>query len=117
MSTLGEILGISQQVAGGAVVSVSTRVVLTRSDIPEPMPLTNRLNKMNVEQAAWAIRNGTAWLAYLKANGGEVYEHTGASAVEVSPAEVYKAICDTLENVWLALTSNMEQSDMSGSTV
>ena len=83
-------------------------VVLTYRDIPQGIPLTNRLDKMNVEQAAWAIRNGDAWLVYLKANGGEVYEHTGASAVEVSPAEVYKAICDRLENVWLALVAENE---------
>ena len=36
------------------------------SDIPVGMPLTNRLDKMTTEQAKWAIRNGTAWIAYLK---------------------------------------------------
>lgn len=41
--------------------------------VPEGMPLTNRLDKMTTEQARWAIRNGDAWLAYLKAKGGEIY--------------------------------------------
>ena len=84
--------------------------VLTDRDIPAGMPLTNRLDKLTTEQAVWAIRCGDAWLAYLKANGGEVVEHTGASAVEVSPAAVFMAICNTLENVWLALTNNRQQS-------
>ena len=34
--------------------------------IPDGMPMTNRLDKMTTEQAKWAIRNGTAWIAYLK---------------------------------------------------
>ena len=41
--------------------------------VPEGMPLTNRLDKMTTDQARWAIRNGDAWLAYLKAKGGEIY--------------------------------------------
>lgn len=36
------------------------------SEIPEGMPLTNRLDRMTTEQAVWAIRNGDAWIAYLK---------------------------------------------------
>ena len=47
--------------------------ILTEQDIPAGMLLTNRLDKMNVEQAVWAIRNGDAWLAYLKSNGGESF--------------------------------------------
>lgn len=47
--------------------------VLTQSDIPAGMPLTNRLDKMTRAQAVWAIQNGDAWLAYLKANGGESF--------------------------------------------
>ena len=65
-----------------------------------------------MDQVAWAIRNGDAWIAYLEANGGEVYQSTGASAVEITPAEQYKAICDTLERVWLALTGNMKRRDL-----
>ena len=38
-------------------------------DIPPGMPLTNRLDKMTIEQGRWAIRNGDAWIAYLKAKG------------------------------------------------
>ena len=89
-------------------------VVLTDRDIPAGMPRTNRLDKLTTELAVWAIRNGDAWLAYLKANGGEIVEHTGASVqpIEVSPAEVYTAICDTLENVWLSLTGNMKRRDL-----
>ena len=89
----------------------STVTVLTKRDIPAGMPLTTDLTQMSVLQGAWAVCNGDAWLAYLKTNDGEVYRSpTGASAVEVSPspAAVYKAICDTLENVWLALTDNMQ---------
>ena len=70
------------------------------------------MDKITVDQVAWAIRNGDAWIAYLEANGGEVYQSTGASAVEITPAEQYKAICDTLERVWLALTGNMKRRDL-----
>ena len=35
-------------------------------NIPDGMPLTNRLDKMTTEQAIWAICNGDAWIAYLK---------------------------------------------------
>ncbi len=70
------------------------------------------MDKITVDQVAWAIRNGTAWLEYLEANGGEVYQSTGASAVEVTPAEQFDAICDTLENVWLALTGNVKRRDL-----
>ena len=38
-------------------------------DIPPGMPLTNRLDKMTIEQGRWAIRNGDAWIAYLKEKG------------------------------------------------
>ena len=38
----------------------------TDIEIPEGMPLTNHLDKMTKVQAIWAIRNGTAWIAYLK---------------------------------------------------
>ena len=70
------------------------------------MPLTNWLARITTEQAAWAIKNGTAWIAYLQANGRDVYQSpatTSATNTEVTPAEAYKAICDTLENIWLAL--------------
>ena len=43
------------------------------SDIPKGMPLTNRLDKMTKEQAIWAIRNGDAWIAYLKTKEGIRY--------------------------------------------
>ena len=39
--------------------------VLSERDLPARMPLTNRLDKMNTEQAVFAIRNGDAWVAYL----------------------------------------------------
>ena len=81
---------------------------LTASDLPRNMPLTNRLDKMTVEQARWAIQNGTAWIAYLKANDGEVYQ-PDAKNVEVSDADKYQAICDTLSRVWLDLTDNMKR--------
>ena len=35
-----------------------------------------------------------------------------ASELELSPAEQFDAICDTLENVWLALTGNMKRRDL-----
>lgn len=35
-------------------------------DIPPGMPLTNRIDKMTIEQGRWAIRNGDTWIAYLK---------------------------------------------------
>ena len=47
--------------------------VLTDKDIPEGMPLTNHLDKMTREQAVWAIRNGDAWIAYLKTKGETRY--------------------------------------------
>ena len=39
----------------------------TDIEIPDGMPLTNRLDRMTREQATWAIRNGDDWIAYLKA--------------------------------------------------
>ena len=86
--------------------------VLTDSDIPESMPLTNCLDKITVDQGAWAIQNGTSWIAYLKAHGEEVVEYPKAKDIEVSPVEQYQAICDTLENVWLVLTNNMARSTL-----
>ena len=82
---------------------------LTAADLPGNMPLTNRLDKMTCEQARWAIDNSAAWIAYLKANDGEVYQPS-EKPVEVSDAEKYQAICDVLENVWLDLTDNMKRS-------
>ena len=82
---------------------------LTAADLPANMPLTNRLDKMTCEQARWAIDNSAAWIAYLKANDGEVYQPS-AKTVEVSDAEKSQAICDVLENVWLDLTDNMKRS-------
>ena len=38
-------------------------------NIPDGMPLTNGLDKMTTEQAIWTIRNGDAWIAYLKEKG------------------------------------------------
>ena len=41
--------------------------------MPADMPLTNRLDKMTSKQARWAIRNGDAWLEYLKSvKGSEI---------------------------------------------
>ena len=107
----------TQKMALGAVVPVNKTenaktavAVLTDSDIPVGMPLTNRLDKMTVDQGAWAIQNGTSWIAYLKAHGGEVVEYPKAKDIEVSPAEVHKAICQTLENVWCVLTNNGDRS-------
>ena len=48
-------------------------VVLTARDLPAGMPWTNRLDKMTKEQAIWAIRNGDAWIAYLKTKEGTPY--------------------------------------------
>ena len=55
--------------------SVPTRIVLQKSavDIPEGMPLTNRLDKMTLEQARWTIQNGDAWIRYLRSQGGEIF--------------------------------------------
>ena len=83
-------------------------------EIPKGMPLTNRLDRMTTEQAVWAIRNGTAWIAYLKeqrATGVDVnLVEYNAKPIEVSDADKYKAICDVLEKAWLALTENMARS-------
>lgn len=87
---------------------IPAELPLTASDLPGNMPLTNRLDKMTVEQARWAIQNGSAWIAYLKANDGEVYQ-PDAKNVEVSDADKYQAICDTLTRVWLDLTDNMKR--------
>ena len=55
--------------------SVPARSVLRKSavDIPEGMPLTNRLDKMTVEQTRWAIQNGDVWIQYLRSQGGEIF--------------------------------------------
>ena len=79
---------------------------------PAGIPMTNRLDRITTEQGAWAIANGTAWIVYLKdkkASGVavDIVEHE-ANAVEVSEADTYQAICNTLESVWLVLTDNMK---------
>lgn len=82
--------------------------------IPEGMPLTNRLDLMTTEQAKWAIRNGTAWIAYLKAQQASAVDvkllECDRKTLELSDAEKYQAICDVLENVWLGLTDNMQHA-------
>ena len=93
----------------GEVVSFDMPAPLTESDLPEGMPLTNRLDKMTRAQATWAIENGDAWIAYLKANAGEVYQHQKSEPNPQSDADKYKSICDLLENVWLDLTDNMKR--------
>ena len=81
--------------------------------IPEGMPLTNRLDRMTQEQGAWAIRNGTAWIAYLKEQKAEGHDvklvESDAKPVNVSDADKYQAVCDILESVWLELTDNMQR--------
>ena len=48
---------------------------LTDKDVPAGMPLTNRLDKMTREQAVWAIKNGDAWITYLKVKGIDLSKH------------------------------------------
>ena len=35
-----------------------------------------------------------------------------SEGIEVTPQQIYKALCDTLENVWLALTDNMQRETL-----
>ena len=104
----------AQQINLRAVASTETETpaVLTKRDIPAGIPMTNRLDKLTLDQARFAIQNGDAWFSYLKANGGEIDQSTGASSVEITPAEQFKAICDTLENVRLVFTGNMARADL-----
>ena len=83
--------------------------------VPAGMPLTNRLDKMTTEQAKWAIRNGDAWLAYLReqqASGVDVVLVESKAKQETytppTSAEKYDAICSVLENVWRAVTVNLK---------
>ena len=73
--------------------------VITASDLPADMPLTNRLDKMTSEQVRWAIKNGDAWLEYLKSNSGDIVECVPAIEVEVSDAEKRDAIFSVLGRV------------------
>ena len=91
--------------------------VLTDSDIPKGMSLTHRLDKMTTEQARFAVQNGDAWVTYLKANGGEVYQSTGVSETELSDVEKYQCICQVLDRVWLSLTGNMKRRDLDPSSL
>ena len=82
--------------------------------IPDGMPLTNHLDKMTREQGRWAIRNGDAWLAYLREQQAagvdvELVESKAKQAyAPPSTAEKYAAICDVLENVWRELTDDLK---------
>ena len=99
------------------LMEVSTQtslVVLSERDIPAGMPLTNRLDKKNVEQARWAVHNGDAWVAYLKAQGGVISAGSSVT-VAVSDTEKHKAIFDTLDRVWLDLTDNGKKQGVSDS--
>ena len=112
----------NQKIELGAVVPETETenapvAVLTSREIPAGMPLTNRLDKLTTEQAVWAIRNGDAWIAYLQANGGEVYQSIGASAVELSDEQKYQCICKVLDRVWLSLTGNMKSRDIDPSSL
>ena len=40
--------------------------LLTDFEIPDGMPLTNRLDKMTSDQARWALCHGDVWMVYLK---------------------------------------------------
>lgn len=96
---------------GGVPPVVSEREELkeiTENDLPVGMPLTNRLDRMTKEQAIWVLKNGDAWLAYLRVHGGEVYAGESASDIEVSPADQFKAICETLNRVWWALVGERD---------
>ena len=86
----------------------------TTENRPAGMPLTNRLDKMTVEQGRWAIRNGDAWLAYLReqqASGADV-DLVESKAKQVyaplTSAEKYEAICSVLESVWRELTDGLK---------
>ena len=46
--------------------SESTSRSPTDIEIPDGMPLTNRLDKMTFDQGKWAILNGDDWVAYLR---------------------------------------------------
>lgn len=46
---------------------------------------------------------------------GKFISLRGASSVEITPTEQFKAICDTHENVWLVLTGNMAGTDLGDS--
>ena len=39
-------------------------------------------------------------------------DQVSVQGIEVTPAAVYRAIGDVLENVWLALTDNMQRPDL-----
>lgn len=69
----------AQQIDPGAVAPTETETpaVLTKRDIPAGMLMTNRLDKLTSDQAVCVLHNGEAWIAYLKANGGEIYQSTG----------------------------------------
>lgn len=73
--------------------------VITASDLPADMPLTNRLDALTAEQAQWVLQNGDAWLPYLKSNGGDVTEYEPFIEVELSDAEKRDAIFSMLRRV------------------
>ncbi len=60
-------------------------------DLPAGMPLTNRLDRMTIEQARFAIENGDAWLSYLREQGGEMLGEV--STATGRNASVPKAPC------------------------
>ena len=87
--------------------------------MPGNMPLTNRLDKMTIEQARWAIENGDAWIAYLKEQsvaGQDVsvieYAEQPVQNGTVSDADAYKAICEVVDRVWKGLTDNMKRKTL-----
>ena len=79
-------------------------------DVPAGMPLTNRLDEMTREQAIWAIRNGDAWLAYLKSKGVSIFE-SGNQTDQVLDADKYEAISRTLDRVYIALKKSAHTQD------
>ncbi|MCG9132732.1 hypothetical protein J5I95_13725 [Candidatus Poribacteria bacterium] len=52
--------------------ALTSKVFESELDIPAGMPLTNRLDRMTIEQARFAIQHGDAWLSYLCEHRGEM---------------------------------------------
>ena len=102
----GEVVPVDISQSGSEPELVSE---LKDADIPAGMSLTNSLDKMNHDQAMWVIKNGDAWIAYLKAKGIDLSKRPAAD-FEVSEAEKKKAIYDTIDAVGVVLSMDTVMS-------
>ena len=69
-------------------------------------------NKMDLLQTIETQKTELGAVAPINETSTKNENDQVSEGIKVTPQQIYKALCDTLENVWLALTDNMQRSDL-----